>query len=216
MIITPDMTLAYLSHKNVTDDQKLAIAIMAEFYNNFKRFFPERMIPHKVPNTNIDIRKTFIFKCCLCAVHQIKGEIDNYRDWVIAQLAVLRAIKTDVIITGQCLCGESARKRYLVWLKHRNKNKHHETFKKEDGSLEIIEKIKETHNFLATKRKTFKQSLEDGTIKWLLEIKKINPYYVALHPDTQTYVSKNGENGLNLDGLTMTDIIKSEFQKLPS
>jgi hypothetical protein len=216
LLINPEMQLAYISHRNMTQEHIDAVGMVTEFFNCFAKVFPERSLPHKIPNVNKDPRSTYVFRCCLCAVQQINPEKLNYHEWVLAQLKVLKAVKSEIIITAQCLCGERAKKRWFVWLKYKNQQVHHHAPAPPKEVFDhILEEMKQTHKFLNLKRKSVKQLTEDGSIKWLLDVGKVSPHYVLLHPDIQEVVKTKGMTALNqkLEKIKITPELQLLFKE---
>jgi hypothetical protein len=159
-----------------------------------------------------DPRKSMAFKICYKLVRETFTYLEekDYPLYVRAQLEVLKHISTqqntNVLIDPNCLVGNQAWKRWLLW-----KNRYEKKLKKPEqnqqksqiGETKAIQGLRTTKDFMV---KNFginykAQHLEvrkKDIINWI-NFGKISPYYIVLSPVMKELLSPSDLEKINFD-----------------
>jgi len=139
-----------------------------------------------------DPRKSILFKTCYTLINETKGliPVDEYKQYILAQLKIIKSIKRNPYIAPSILIGEKA---WIRWMVYKNKvDKLSNVSTKEESGLSLIplEVIKtelgQTKKFLEFRlgkppnKDEYDANISD-ICRWA-EIGKLSPFYLILSP----------------------------------
>jgi hypothetical protein len=188
-----------------------------------REYYPNYRHTSRYPSKG-DPRKSSLFKYCL-KLHRDSGNTisdNNIKLYVIAQLQVLKAVKVDgahPLIEPNCLAGDKAWRRWLMWKSKYDKLS--KTSTKEDVNLDVVSPEQINKDLEFTKK--FLYSKFDGTENQFKKIskeigvwafnQKISPFYCIMSPWFQKYC-----NVTNIDfdvyKKSVTLEVKNQFLKV--
>ena len=207
--------------KDITQNYKMtyeetkAYKIFLFWHETLKKLFPDlnhgRM-------TKGDPRKSNVFKYSYKLMRETQDKLqeDEYKLYVFAQLDILRRITINdsekPLINVNCLTGEKAWKRWLLWKSKYEKlvKQRKTTLKVSTGSFSIsLEKVihglKSTSEFLRKNIKEnysledFKVRIENGDFRRWILLHKISPYYLLLSNFYSQFHKKIDLKKLNIE-----------------
>lgn len=140
-----------------------------------------------------DPRRSHLFRHCYKLIREGRLQDKEYRPYISAQLQILKHIDcggSHPLISPNCLVGEKAWNRWLVWKKKFHKTSHIKSKEEADvnvSSKKIINDLIATKQYLISK---FTELTEENIInslknrnlfKWTV-LGFVSPYYLALSP----------------------------------
>jgi hypothetical protein len=160
-----------------------------------KKYLPD--YKHSFISLGKDPRKTALFKICYKLVRESKLQDHEFRLYITAQMQVLKTINCGdchAYFTPNCLTGNKAWNRWLVWKKKFNQ------IKEVDRNATNSEIFK-TKKFLVSKLTLSKEKiieiLNNRTLfKWIA-LGHVSPYYLALSPIVKEWLEKTKTNLLD-------------------
>lgn len=172
----------------ITDKTQIKALKIAEMYREISRkYFPN--YNHDRKNSK-DPRKSSLFKYCLKLITDFSLDDKDYFNYITAQMQILKKINLDnknPLISCNCLVGEQAWKRWLLWKKYYlKKEKEIESADKViDIHKNVIKELEETKKYLADK----KDYLGNKKIFWWCSLGLCSPYFL-FHEKILQYVQK--------------------------
>lgn len=162
-----------------------------------------------------DPRKGNLFKYCYKLARETKGLLpdEHYRLYITAQLQILKTRRSGdihALIEPQCLVGDPAWRRWLVWKRYYDKKIQEVRSVEETGLTEKESKVgallDNTKKFLDGKELTtweaVKSKLDDlSMIRWITT-GKVSPYYAILSPWVEKWLA----------GRTIEEVFKFDLE----
>jgi hypothetical protein len=195
------------------------LALLWEHYG--QKEFPNYKLT-KLPKKG-DPREGSLFKYCYKMIRDFKGLIEDseFKLYIIAQLQILKSFPNSRI-EPNCLAGEKAWKRWLVWKKYYNKANHKEDdeqptilLTKLKGELDRTKKfLLSMYNDQLPAKEQLERNISDGSLfRWVF-LSKISPYYIILSEDVQSlFKNKNINQYFKLDFNIYKDNITEEIKE---
>lgn len=187
----------------MTPDEAKAYKLSLLYQEISKQVFPNHHHLVRQKKKISDPRKTFLFKCCYKLLNETKDKLkgNEYKFYIHAQMEVLKKITIDgeyPMISPNCLLGEKAWKRWLIW-----KNKFNYSNKKAEETESALSNLNLTNKIKSELRKTkkvlqekfqgninIKESLESGIILHWVSAKVISPYFLILSPTIKKWIKE--------------------------
>jgi len=147
-----------------------------------------------------DPRKRFLFKCCYKLLHDVQHNLDDadYHLYVRSQIDIIRSNSTNPNFTPNCLVGEKAWKRWLVWKRLFEKKGLQAPVSNSNFENDFIFKTlladkKKLSEYLKglSREKVEKAVINRSLLRWIAT-KQISPFYALLCPILKKYCDKMG------------------------
>jgi len=173
----------------MTNEEKFAFRLAMIYIELSRKYFPE--YKHYTLPKHGDPRKSNLFRHCWKLMNTTKGKLkpEEYRFYIQAQMSVLAGIKINgaaPYINPNCLVGEAAWKRWLVWQKYFNElKKTAEPIITEDFTKEVIKRLHDDHYALTVRLGELTKDKIKNEIDFILKLNKMNvisPYFILLNP----------------------------------
>lgn len=183
--------LSLIEKYNLNEEEAKAWKVCILYMNLIKKYGSNL---RKYRECKGDPRKTGLFKYCYKLVREYNLKDHEYKFYLQAQMQILGNIdrKHGTLMTPNCLVGEKAWKRWLVW-KNKVKKTLNASYKTaEEAGIsnnkeDVINQLKKTREFLQHKLKTLDKeriisNLNNRNIlKWTV-LGLISGYYLAFSP----------------------------------
>lgn len=153
-----------------------------------------------------DPRKSLVFKIAYKLCREKKGILSetDYPLYIHAQLDILKHLSKSgfhPLISPNCLVGEKAWKRWILWKIKYEKIKETKTTPIKIPNSKILEALEKTKEFLSANIDFTEEQYKNNSDKILMWIKlgKISPYYIVLSPFIKSIIPQDKINSLNID-----------------
>lgn len=149
-----------------------------------------------------DPRKKQLFKYCWKLLNETEGKIapEDYRYYIQAQMSVLKNIRkgdAHPYINPNCLVGEAAWRRWMLWKRYFDHTKTITNESEVSSDIkEIKQKLAETHYALTIRlgkitKQTLTEVMENKLLFRLVMMNVVSPYFIIISPLVQEFVTKN-------------------------
>lgn len=195
-----DRFLELIIKYKMTKDEGRAMRLSILFVRLAGQYFPYYK-QYRLPKG--DPRKSVLFRYCYKLVQECGDKVasNEWRYYIRAQFDVLKNIEISsdggrALVEPNCLCGENAWRRWLVW---KRKLSQKDMVISSDKPVvlarpdEVIKALDETKSFLEKKLKILNREniinalKERAIIRWAA-LGEISPYYLLLSPLVKEYV----------------------------
>lgn len=205
---------------SMTSQEARAFKVQCIFIDQTYRVFPNMRKIRGISHTKGDPRKTFLFKICYKLLRTTQHKIKDieYPLYVRSQLDIIKInaqkYGKEPNISPNCLVGEKAWKRWLVWKKiyEAHLNKKVNTAKEAGVDINkkeyVINCLKSDKKFLTkklksiTKEKINKSVTDRNTMRWIAT-KQLSPYYALICPILNKWLE---EKNLKVDDILHLDL----------
>jgi hypothetical protein len=175
----------------LNDDESKAYKMAIIYIALVKAKFPN----YRQPAMTGDPRKKELFKFCWKAVQELNAHgvnVNDYKLFIFAQLEVLKA--NNAMVRPNCLLGEKAWKRWLLFKSRFDKRKQYDTVEEKGINLhtdaKIAESLAKSKKFL--ENKDVVASLEDKSMARWFNNKQVCGYYILSSPEILKWIDEQG------------------------
>jgi len=187
--------LALILQYQMSKEESLVFRIALLYIQIVKKYFPD--YSHQDFKKG-DPRKKILFKYCWKLLKETDLKPEEYSQYIQAQMSVLKNVRREgnPHINPNCLVGEKAWKRWLVWKKYFDNVKSIPT-PKTDSFEDIKKELLDTHYVLKIRlgeinKENIQKLLDNKLLFRLCIMRVISPYFILSTPFIVEFISQKG------------------------